>query len=254
VLVLAIVLVVDCFPHLQSEDDDDHEDDQETPASYRYSSRLFDSDPDLCQPANVAGYQMVGKRGKPMIFCLTVMTTLTTKENRTPLSIVAAIIALSAIASLFLCWLVYFHAPTDVTGTHLLFLPSLNALLNALSAIALVIGFRLIRAHRVSGHRAAMFAAFVFSCLFLVTYITNHALHGDMRFQGAGAIRYIYFPLLISHIGLSVVALPMILITFFLSLTGRFPAHRRLARFTFPIWLYVSVTGVIVYAMLALYR
>ena len=94
----------------------------------------------------------------------------------------------------------------------------------------------------------------VFSCLFLVTYITNHALHGDMRFQGAGVIRYVYFPLLISHIGLSVVALPMILVTFFLSLTGRFPAHRRLARFTFPVWLYVSVTGVIVYAMLAACR
>jgi putative membrane protein len=91
-----------------------------------------------------------------------------------------------------------------------------------------------------------MSTAFVFSCLFLVTYITNHALHGDMRFQGPEAIRYVYFPLLISHIGLSVLALPMILITFFLSLSGRFPAHRRLARFTFPIWLYVSVTGVIV--------
>jgi len=152
------------------------------------------------------------------------MTTLTTNENRTPLRIVAAIIAISAIASLFLCWLVYYHAPADVTGTHLLFLPALNALLNALSALALVI------------------------------YITNHALHGDMRFQGPGAIRYVYFPLLISHIGLSVVALPMILITFFLSLSGRFPAHRRLARFTFPIWLYVSVSGVIVYAMLAAYR
>jgi hypothetical protein len=116
------------------------------------------------------------------------MTTLTTNQNRTPLGIVAAIIALSAVASLFLCWLVYFHAPADVTGTHLLFLPSLNALLNALSAIALGVGFWFIRAHRVSGHRAAMFTAFVFSCLFLVTYITNHALHGDMRFQGAGAI------------------------------------------------------------------
>ena len=179
------------------------------------------------------------------------MTTLTTNENRTPLSIVAAIIA---IASLFLCWLVYYHAPADVTGTHLLFLPTLNALLNALSAIALVIGFCFIRARRVSEHRAAMFTAFVFSSLFLVTYITNHALHGDMRFQGPCAIRYIYFPLLISHIGLSVVALPMILITFFLSLSGRFPAHRRLARFTFPIWLYVSVSGVIVYALLAAYR
>jgi putative membrane protein len=182
------------------------------------------------------------------------MTTLRTKENRTPLSIIAAIIAISACASIFLCWLVYYHAPADISGTHLLFLPALNALLNALSAIALVIGFSFIRSRRVSEHRAAMFTAFVFSSLFLVTYITNHALHGDMRFQGTGAIRYLYFPLLISHIGLSVVALPMILITFFLSLSGRFPAHRRLARFTFPIWLYVSITGVIVYAMLATFR
>ena len=182
------------------------------------------------------------------------MTTLTSNEKRTPLSIVAAIIAISAMASLFLCWLVYYHAPADVTGTHLLFLPALNALLNALSAIALVTGFCYIRFKRVSKHRAAMFTSFVFSSLFLVTYVTNHALHGDMRFQGQGAIRYVYFPLLVSHIGLSVVALPMILITFFLSLSGRFPAHRRLARFTFPIWFYVSVSGVIVYVMLAAYR
>jgi putative membrane protein len=189
-----------------------------------------------------------------MFLAFTAMPTFTTNENRTPLSIVAAIIAISAGASAFLCWLVYYHAPADVTGTHLLFLPALNALLNALSAAALVIGFFFIRRRRVREHRTAMFAAFVFSSLFLVTYITNHALHGDMRFHGLGLIRYVYFPLLISHIGLSVVALPMILITFFLSLSGRFPAHRRLARFTFPIWLYVSVTGVVVYAMLAAYR
>src|ERR1700761_1979562 len=132
------------------------------------------------------------------------MPTLPPNENRTPVRIVAAIIAISAIASLFLCWLVYYHAPSDVTGTHLLFLPALNALLNALSAISLVVGFCFIRARRVGKHRVAMFTAFVFSSLFLVTYITNHALHGDMRFQGAGAIRYLYFPLLISHIGLSV--------------------------------------------------
>ena len=181
-------------------------------------------------------------------------TLLTTNQNRTPLGIIAAIIGISAGASLFLCWLVYYHAPTDVTGTHLLFLPALNALLNALSAIALITGFCFIRARRISEHRAAMFTAFVFSSVFLVTYITNHALHGDMRFQGLGAIRYVYFPLLISHIGLSVLALPMILLTFFLSLSGRFPAHRRLARFTFPIWLYVSISGVAVYAMLAAYR
>ena len=185
---------------------------------------------------------------------LRIMTTLTTNENRTPVSIIVAIVAISAIASLFLCWLVYYHAPADVTGTHLLFLPALNAFLNGCSAVALVAGFWFIRARRIGQHRAAMFTAFVFSLLFLVTYITNHALHGDMHFQGQGAIRSVYFPLLISHVGLSVVALPMILITFFLSLTGRFRAHRRLARFTFPVWLYVSVTGVIVYAMLAAYR
>lgn len=172
----------------------------------------------------------------------------------TPPAVVAAIIAISAVASLFLCWLVYYHAPTDVAGTHLLFLPALNATLNGLAAVALVFGFRHIRAGRVLPHRTAMFTAFIFSSLFLVTYITNHALHGDMRFQGQGAIRPFYFALLISHIGLSVIALPLILITFFLSLTGRFPGHRRLARFTFPIWLYVSVTGVVVYAMLAAWR
>jgi putative membrane protein len=180
--------------------------------------------------------------------------SLSVNEARTPVSVVAAIIAVSAVASLFLCWLVYYHAPADVSGTHLLFLPALNALLNGLSAVALTVGFCFIRAKNVAAHRASMFTAFVFSSLFLVTYITNHALHGDMKFHGAGAVRSIYFPLLISHIGLSVVALPMILVTFFLSLSGRFPAHRRLARFTFPIWLYVSVTGVIVYAMLAAYR
>jgi putative membrane protein len=182
------------------------------------------------------------------------LTTLTTNETRTPPSVVAAIIAVSAVASLFLFWLVYFHAPSDVTGTHLLFLPALNALLNALAAVALVTGYVFIRAQNIAAHRASMFTAFVFSSLFLVAYITNYALHGEMHFHGEGTVRLVYFPLLISHIVLAVVVLPMILITFFLSLSGRFPAHKRLARFTFPIWLYVSVTGVIVYAMLATYR
>ena len=183
------------------------------------------------------------------------MTSLEINEARTPPGVIAAIIAVSIIASLFLFWLVYFHAPADVEGTHLLFLPALNALLNGLSAIALVIGYSFIRAKNVPLHRGSMFTAFVFSSAFLAAYITNYALHGEMVFpRDAGAIRWVYFPLLISHIILAVMALPMILITFFLSLSGRFPAHRKLARWTFPVWLYVSVTGVIVYAMLAAYR
>ena len=181
------------------------------------------------------------------------MSTLTVNEARTPGSVVAGIIAVSVVASLFLCWLVYYHAPADVSGTHLLFLPALNSLLNGLSATALVIGFACIRAKNIAAHRASMFAAFIFSSMFLVSYITNHALHGEMKFHGEGAIHTFYIALLISHVGLSVVALPLILVTFFLSLSGRFPIHRRVARYTFPIWLYVSVTGVIVYLMLAAY-
>jgi putative membrane protein len=179
---------------------------------------------------------------------------LPVNETRTPPAVIGAVLAVSALASLFLFWLIYFHPPADVAGTQLAFLPALNALLNALAAVALVIGFGFIRAQRVAAHRAAMLTAFVFSTAFLACYITNYALHGDMHFLGQGTVRSIYFPLLISHIILAVVCLPMILITFFLSLTGRFPTHKKLARWTFPIWLYVSVTGVVVYLMLAAYR
>ena len=182
------------------------------------------------------------------------MTPLAVNEARTPLSVVAGIIAVSILASVGIFWLVYFHAPEDVTGTHLHFLPALNALLNSFSAVALVTGFLFIRQKRIAAHRASMFTAFIFSTLFLVTYITNYTLHGETKFHGVGAVRPFYFTLLISHIGLSMIALPLILVTFFLSLSGRFPIHRRVARYTFPIWLYVSVTGVIVYAMLAAYR
>ena len=107
-------------------------------------------------------------------------------------------------------------------GLSSFFLPALNALLNALSSIALVAGYFFIRARRISEHRGAMFTAFIFSTVFLVTYITNHALHGDMHFQGQGFVRGVYFPLLISHIALSVVALPMILITSFCRSQGGF--------------------------------
>jgi putative membrane protein len=179
---------------------------------------------------------------------------LSVNETRTPPKVVVGFITLSVVASLFLGWLVYFHAPADLGDTHLAYLPMLNALFNGLAAGALVMGYRCIRAKLVAAHRAFMFAAFVFSSLFLACYIANYALHGESHFLGHGIVRSIYFPLLISHIVLAVVCLPMILITFFLSLTGRFPIHKKLARWTFPIWLYVAVTGVIVYLMLAAYR
>ena len=164
---------------------------------------------------------------------------------------IAAILAISAAASLFLFWLIYIH-PAAATSAQYAFLPAMNAVFNGLSAVALLIGFTFIRAHKIKQHRASMMTAFVFSTLFLLGYIAHHALHGDVRYPAHAAFRTFYISLLASHIILAVVALPLVLVTFFFSLTGRIPQHRNVARWTFPLWLYVSVTGVITYAMLRL--
>jgi putative membrane protein len=163
---------------------------------------------------------------------------------------IAGIIGLSLAATLFLFWLIYVHTAPQAFATRLLFLPALDAMLNGLAAICLIVGFFFITRRNIKAHRRSMMTAFVFSSLFLVCYILNHALHGDTLYQGHGPLRTVYFSILISHILLCIVALPMVLITFFFSLTGRFPQHKKIARFTLPIWLYVSVTGVIVFAML----
>jgi len=161
-----------------------------------------------------------------------------------------SIFVVSAAAVTFLLWLLYLHqAPAQFAGKFV-FLPTLNAVLNGLSAIALCTGLYFIKKRDRKAHRASMLLAFAFSSAFLVSYIVNHALHGDTIFPGHGAVRTVYLSILASHVILSIVALPMVLTTFFFSLTGRFAMHRRIARFTFPIWLYVSVTGVIVYLML----
>jgi putative membrane protein len=165
---------------------------------------------------------------------------------------IGAILAISLAATLFLLWLIYVHPATDAASKQLSFLPALNALLNALSATALLIGYVQIRAKRKAAHKAAMITAFVFSTLFLVSYIVHHALHGDVRYPVGAALRTAYLILLSSHIFLAIVALPLVLITFFFALTGRFGTHKAVARWTFPVWLYVSVTGVITYAMLRL--
>ncbi len=181
------------------------------------------------------------------------MTTLAPSSNprATTRGPVAAILAVSAAATLFLFWLIYIH-PAAAASTDYAFLPALNAVLNGLAATALLIGFTFIRARKIAAHRASMITAFVFSSLFLVSYILHHALHGDVRYPAHADFRTFYLCLLASHIILAVVALPLVLTTFFFSLTGRFPQHRKIARWTFPLWLYVSVTGVITYAMLRL--
>jgi len=176
---------------------------------------------------------------------------------RTPPAIIAGILGVSALASAFIFWLVYIHPPVDAAGASFNFLPAVNAFLNAASAVALFAGYRFIRAGLINQHRTAMFTAFVFSSAFLVSYLATYFLHGETRLPIAhtGVLWYSYaIVLFATHIPLAIVALPMILITFFLSLTGRFAAHRRLARWTYPIWLYVSVSGVFVYFVQAVVR
>jgi putative membrane protein len=178
------------------------------------------------------------------------MTTAVAPPSSTRAAI-AAILVISAAATAFLFWLIYVH-PAAATSSQYAFLPALNAILNGMAATSLLVGFTFIRSRRIRAHRAAMITAFGFSTLFLISYIAHHALHGDVRYPLHAAFRDVYLPLLTSHIILAIVALPMVLVTFFFSLSGRIPQHRKIARWTFPIWLYVSVTGVITYVMLRL--
>lgn len=130
------------------------------------------------------------------------------------------------------------------------YLPHLNAFLNGTSAVLLFTGYSFIRARNVIAHRTCQIAALVVSSLFLVSYLTYHYYHGSTRFLGTGFMRPVYFTILTTHTILAAVIVPLIFLTFYRALRGDFVRHRRIARVTLPLWLYVSVTGVIVYLML----
>jgi len=159
----------------------------------------------------------------------------------------------SAVIAIALLVLVYQGGVAGPEPPWVAWLPFVNAFFNSASAAAIVLGVAAIRRGRRDVHQRWMFTALGSSAVFLVSYVTYHALHGDSRFLGQGAVRPIYFAILISHILLSILVLPLVLSTFYLSLSGRFAAHRRLARWTFPLWLYVSITGVVVFLMLQVY-
>lgn len=129
-------------------------------------------------------------------------------------------------------------------------LPALNAVLNGLSACLLFTGWRFIKRRAIRQHRACMIAAFISSSAFLTSYLIYHWNVGSVPFQGRGFIRAIYFAILLTHVVLAAAILPMALITLSRALSGRFDRHRAIARWTLPIWLYVSVTGVVIYLML----
>jgi uncharacterized membrane protein YozB (DUF420 family) len=129
-------------------------------------------------------------------------------------------------------------------------LPTVNALLNAAAAVLLVTGYRLIRRKRIEAHRRVMLAAFVVSCVFLVNYLIYHYQVGTVRFRGTGALRTLYLGILGTHTVLAAAVPVMAIITLRRGLGGKYDLHRKIARWTLPVWLYVSVTGVVVYAML----
>jgi len=129
-------------------------------------------------------------------------------------------------------------------------LPAVNAGLNAVAAALLVVGHVLMRTHRIEQHRRVMIAAFVTSALFLVCYLVYHGQVGSVRFTRHGFVRPLYYTILATHVTLAAVVLPMAIVTLSRGLKARYPQHRRIARWTFPVWLYVSVTGVLVYVLL----
>jgi uncharacterized membrane protein YozB (DUF420 family) len=129
-------------------------------------------------------------------------------------------------------------------------LPTVNAFLNATAAVLLVWGYLLIRRKRIDQHRRVMISAFITSCLFLVSYLVYHAQVGSKRFPGAGALRTVYLSILASHTVLAAAVPVLAIVTLRRGLAGRYDRHRRIARWTLPVWLYVSVTGVVVYLML----
>ncbi len=175
-----------------------------------------------------------------------------TNEPGQPISpqsfaVITTVVSVAAVG--FLVWLVYFNdRAVDSSGGS--WLPAVNAILNGSAAALLLAGRRAIRTGDRALHKRLMLSALGASALFLVSYVSYHALHGDTRFAGTGWVRPLYFFVLVSHIALSAVVFPAILWTLYLALTGRFERHRRLARFTWAGWMYVSVTGVLIFLML----
>ena len=171
-------------------------------------------------------------------------------SNRTA---VGVILVLSAVVFTFLFWLVYIKPAAGYHSQLIAALPAVNATFNSLSTVFLICGLIAILNGRYAMHMRFMFSALTSSALFFVCYVIYHNAHGDTHFPGTGVVKPIYYTILISHIVLSGIAVPLILTSFYLSLSGRYTLHRRVSRFTFPIWLYVSITGVVVFVMLKEY-
>jgi putative membrane protein len=162
---------------------------------------------------------------------------------------------LGIIVPLLVAVLFYFKGIFKIEGAdaYLRMLPAVNAGLNSLTAVALLVGYYFIRQKNVLAHRTAMGTAFALGGLFLLSYVAYHSQVESTHFGGVGTIRAVYFFLLLTHISLAVVTVGLVLFTLYFALTGQYTKHKAIARWTFPVWLYVSVTGIIVYFMISPY-
>lgn len=166
---------------------------------------------------------------------------------------IGVILLISALAFIFLIWLIYYKGGSDYSSNLITSLPALNALLNSASTVLLLLGYRAIRRGKYMTHMRYNLTAFVTSMLFLISYVIYHNFHGSTPFPGEGIIRPIYFFILISHIILSALVVPMILTSFYLAFSERITLHRKVSKITLPVWLYVSVTGVLIFLILRAY-
>ena len=166
---------------------------------------------------------------------------------------IGLILLISTIAFLFLIWLLYYKEAASTTAAWVRQLPALNALLNSASTVFILSGFVAIKKKKYVTHMKLMLTAFITSSLFLISYLVYHNFVGHTPFPGEGWIRPVYFTILISHIILSAFVVPLVLTSYYFAFSGKFKTHRKVSMWTFPIWLYVSVTGVVIFFILNSY-
>lgn len=166
----------------------------------------------------------------------------------------SAIGIVSIVVLAFLFWLIYFKEGAAVHAHWAAWLPALNSILNATTTCLLIFGYRAIKQGKKETHIALMISATMTSGLFLISYILYHHYQGDTKFLATGFIRPVYFGILISHIVLSLPLVPLVFMTLYHASMKQFDKHKRFAKITFPIWLYVSVTGVLIYIFLKLFN
>lgn len=163
------------------------------------------------------------------------------------------IVVISIIVPVLVALLLFMPGKLDVSHDWIFFLPHLNAVINSAAAIALMLGLYFIKKGRVVQHRMAMSAAFGLGAIFMVSYVIYHATAESTSFGGEGTIRSVYYFILITHILLAAIALFPILLAYYYGYTGRYGKHRKIVRYAYPIWLYVTISGVIVYWMISPY-